>query len=172
MKYPTKLEAAREWVRGFNAFPYSMIDTLMREHPDDWREVTAPQSGDQVWVYAGTCHTGELLGYDKEADNYVIELDNGDQVVCNAEDFEVEHFGLPMWGTLWQFDDSIDNEWLERHGIKSMSECGFRIYQSDDYGYFFGIDGAGYDFYEQHFLPLYDKRGLHWHIPQADKEGW
>lgn len=26
-----------------------------------------------------------------------------------------------------------------------------------------GIDGAGYDFYEAHWIPLYEARGLHWH---------
>lgn len=163
MKYATKLEATREWVRGFNAYPHRMIGTLMSDHPDDWREVTTPQSGDQVYVYAGICHTGEILGYDADSDTYVIELDNGEEITVNADDFGVERFGFPMWGTLWQFDDYCDKEWLERHGIKAMSECGFRIYESDDYGYFFGIDGAGYDFYEHHWIPLYEARGLHWH---------
>ena len=30
-------------------------------------------------------------------------------------------------------------------------------------GYFFGIDGAGYSFYEEHWIPLYKARGLQWH---------
>ena len=50
-----------------------------------------------------------------------------------------------------------------------MSECGFRIYYSEKYGYFFGIDGAGYDFYEAHWIPLYKARGLKWH-ENDDKE--
>ena len=37
-------------------------------------------------------------------------------------------------------------------------------YESEDYQYIFGINGAGYDFYEQHWIPLYDARGLHWHV--------
>ena len=51
-----------------------------------------------------------------------------------------------------------------------MSECGFRIFESEEFGYFFGIDGAGYDFYEQHWLPLYKARGLKWHDPKTDKK--
>lgn len=35
-----------------------------------------------------------------------------------------------------------------------MSQCGFRIFRSEEFGYFFGIDGAGYDFYEAHWIPL------------------
>lgn len=167
MKYASKLEATREWVRGFNAIPYGIIHRLMIEDMDadagKWREVTAPMSGDPVYVYAGSFHTGELLGYDDESNTYAIELDNGDMITANEDDFGVERFGLPMWGTLWSFDERIDEEWLAHGGIKAMSECGFRIYESDEYGYFFGIDGAGYDFYEAHWIPLYDARGLHWH---------
>lgn len=71
---------------------------------------------------------------------------------------------LPMWGTMWTFGDQLDNWWLEEgDGFKLMSECGFRIYESDDFGYIFGIDGAGYDFYEAHWIPLYKARELKWH---------
>ena len=77
--------------------------------------------------------------------------------------------GLPMWGTMWSFGDSADDWWLEeKDGIKVMSECGFRIYEHEEYGYFFGIDGAGYDFYEAHWIPLYKARGLKWHDENAD----
>ena len=55
-------------------------------------------------------------------------------------------------------------------GIQVMSECGFRIYESDEWGYFFGIDGAGYDFYSEHWIPLYRKRGLQWHDPETEKK--
>jgi hypothetical protein len=44
-----------------------------------------------------------------------------------------------------------------------MADLGFRIYQTEDFGVVFGIDGAGYDFYEAHFEPLYKLRGLCWH---------
>lgn len=44
-----------------------------------------------------------------------------------------------------------------------MADCGFRIYEQEDLGYVFGIDGAGYDFYSEHWIPLYKARGLHWH---------
>ena len=44
-----------------------------------------------------------------------------------------------------------------------MSKCGFRIYKSYEFGCFFGIDGMGYDFYDEHWLPLYEARGLQWH---------
>jgi len=71
---------------------------------------------------------------------------------------------LPTWGTMWSFDDSIDSQWLEdEHNLQAMADCGFRIYEQEDYGYVFGIDGMGYDFYEAHWIPLYKARGLLWH---------
>lgn len=78
---------------------------------------------------------------------------------------------LPMWGTMFSFSDPTDNWWLEEgNGIQAMSECGFRIYEHEEFGYFFGIDGAGYDFYTAHWMPLYDKRGLQWHDEERDGE--
>ena len=75
-----------------------------------------------------------------------------------------------MWGTMWAFGDQIDNDWLNPiysdlvgDGLQLMADCGFRIYEQEDYGYVFGIDGAGYDFYEAHWIPLYKARGLKWH---------
>ena len=90
-----------------------------------------------------------------------IEPDSWREI--RVTDDEPDDF-FPIWGTMWQFSDWIDNKWLEsRDGLQAMTDCGFRIYESDEFGYFFGIDGAGYDFYEEHWLPLYKARGLHWH---------
>lgn len=76
-----------------------------------------------------------------------------------------------MWGTMWSFGDSCDDHWLEdMGGVRIMSECGFRVYLSDDYGYFFGIDGAGYSFYTEHWVPLYRARGLQWHDPATEQK--
>jgi len=74
---------------------------------------------------------------------------------------------LPIWGTMWAFGDNIDNDWIRgkfgQDGLQLMADCGFRIYESEDWGYIFGIDGCGYDFYEDHWIPLYKARGLRWH---------
>ena len=138
MKYPTKLEATREWVRGFNAIPYGIIQRLVADDiyagAEEWREVTTPQSGDSVElhfpVYGMWGAVGEVLGYDEDANDYVIELDDGTIVHAVAEEFHVirDSF-LPMWRTLWSFGDRADDWWLKRGGINIMSECGFRIYE-------------------------------------------
>lgn len=36
MKGKTVVDAAAEWVNGFNAVQYGMIETLMKAFPNDW----------------------------------------------------------------------------------------------------------------------------------------
>lgn len=164
-------DAAHEWVGEMNAFPQDMIAKLMEFDIDSWREVTAKSVGKRVYVYENGAY-GEITAYNEETEEYTVELDNCDEVQVTNDDMELDNYdGLPMWGTLWQFGDGPDDWWLEEEeGIRLMSECGFRIYEHDEWGYFFGIDGAGYDFYEAHWIPLYKARGLRWHDEVAEKE--
>ena len=167
-RYETIKDAAYAWVNSFNAIPQGMIDKLMAMDPNDWREITVPTVGDRVYSYDGNDH-GTISKIDGV--EYTIELDNGEEIKTDDTSFEMEvDDRLPMWGTLWSFDDSCDDWWLEnKEGLRKMSECGFRIYESNEFGYYFGIDGAGYDFYEAHWIPLYKARGLQWHDTDAEK---
>lgn len=166
--------AAERWVHEMNAIPQGMIEKLMNIGDEDIHEVTEPAIGDRVYAYYEPVEEpyGIIAEYDEERDLYTIEFDNGKEVKLDPDDFEVERDGsFPMWGTMWSFGDGCDDWWLEDgDGIRIMSECGFRIYESDEFGYFFGIDGAGYDFYESHWIPLYKARGLQWHDPVAEQE--
>ena len=77
---------------------------------------------------------------------------------------------LPMSNAMYSFDDYADIRWLDtEQGLIAMAECGFRIYESENYGRFFGIDGAGYDFMDAHWIPLYKVRGLHWHTTDTEE---
>lgn len=160
-KIITKSDAAHEWVKGFNAIDIGIIEKLMSIDIDDWQEVTTPCVGDRVCCFDSDIY-GEVANIDNN--DYTINLDDGIEITLSISEFEVERCDLPMWGTMWSFGNSLDDEWLSNYGgIKLMSECGFRIFHSEEFGYFFGIDGAGYDFYEAHWIPLYEARGLHWH---------
>lgn len=174
----TIMDAAREWVSEMNAIPYAVLDKLMQHCGyEEVNEITPASKYDKVYICDGE-HDGEHgeiveTCYDGDEDLYRIELDSSDEdVVLSTDEFEVQReWGLPMWGTLWSFGDSIDDYWLEeKGGLQKMADCGFRIYEQEDYGYVFGIDGAGYDFYEDHWIPLYKARGLKWHDPNAEKE--
>jgi len=160
----TKSDAAHEWVREFNAIKTDMIDKLMRIEPEDWQEVTVPAIGDRVYLY-DECIEGEIVDIGDDDRLYAVEADSGNIYEASEGDFEViRDDALPMWGTMWSFGDSLDDWWVEHDvGLQAMSDCGFRIYYNEEFGYFFGIDGAGYDFYESHWIPLYEKRGLKWH---------
>ena len=174
MKYETKLEAAREWVKEFNAFPLGMIEKLFNADFDDWCEITPILEGCRVWSNDYQ-KMGEVMEITEDEDgNEVVkvELDNGEEIETTKDDISREEDSyFPMWGTMWQFGDSCDDWWLENdNGLEIMAECGFRIYESGEFGYFFGIDGAGYDFYEAHWLPLYEKRGLKWHKEDNEEQ--
>lgn len=171
MKFNTKREAAEAWVQEFNMIPQSVVEKLMQvSEYNDITEITPPCVYDRV--ICGGEHSGESgeiisTNYDGEDDLYVISIDGThEEVILSSDEFDVERdYGLPMWGTMWSFGSLLDNDWLEEmDGLQKMANCGFKIYESEDYQYIFGINGAGYDFYEQHWIPLYDARGLHWHV--------
>lgn len=173
----TVKEAAERWVREMNCFTQDMVEKLFGNW-DQVTEVTAPSSGRRVYVFeipdGSEEHEGVIVGYDEESETYIVEMDDSVRVNVEASSFDCENDGgLPMWGWLWQFGDGCDDWWLsDCDGIRKMSECGFRIYEHEEYGYFFGIDGAGYDFYEDHWIPLYRARGLEWHDPETETKDY
>ena len=160
-------EATELWVhRDMNYIPYSVLGKLRQLDPNDVREITPICKGDRVYV----CSVSQY-GYVTSIsdDLYTVELDDDETVEVEENDLESDFDGeFPMWNTLWTFNDPCDEAWAEEH-LFVMAECGFRLYESEDYGLVFGIDGAGYDFYSEHWIPLYKARGLHWH-DDADEE--
>lgn len=161
-------EAANLWVnRDMIAVPYSVVKKLAKYSDyNDIVEITPPAISDSVYVFSNGEY-GYISDYATDDDGngiYTIALDIDEKItITDIDEFEVQHDDfLPMWGTMWAFDSNIDTEWLENN-LQLMANCGFRIYESEDYGYIFGIDGAGYDFYESHWIPLYKARGLMWH---------
>ncbi len=178
----TVLDAAREWVTEFNAIPQSFLLKMLEVCGcDEFQEVTPPGVGDSVYIYdgeyAGCSGCVSASGCDGDQDLYEISLyssgaDDAETIVLERDAFEVEYADFfPIWGTMWTFRDSTDVWWLEENGgLQAMADCGFRIYEQEDLGYVFGIDGAGYDFYESHWVPLYRKRGLRWHDAETDMQ--
>lgn len=161
--YPNIRSATEALVHGFDAIRTDMIEKLMATDPDDWSEVTMPSCGDRVYVFDKD-EEGEIREIDVDGD-YLIKMDDGFTICRSADAFDVDRYdAMPMWGTMWSFDDPCDIHWMEEEdGVRVMSELGFRVYYHEEWGYFFGIDGAGFDFYEAYWIPLYKKRGLHWH---------
>ena len=171
MKYETINDAVHAWVAEFNAIPMAIIDKLLEQNSEELHEITPPSVGDRVFVFDSPADedTGEIIEHNENV--FTIKLDDGTTCDLEAGDFEVQHDEfLPMWGTMWAFGDSIDNWWLEDGGLQIMADCGFRIYEQEDYDYIFGIDGAGYSFYDEHWIPLYKARGLKWHKEEDNED--
>lgn len=160
-------EATQYWVRGFNAIPQDLIEkTYGGDNIDSLVELTPISEGDRVWSYDYN-DAFYVVSTDREDGAAIIKVE-GEEVevqiteLCN----ENENGLLPMWGTMWTFEERMDSDWAEEN-LHVMADCGFRIYESDELGIYFGIDGAGYDFYENHWIPLYKARGLKWHSEEA-----
>ena len=108
------------------------------------------------WVQRFSQIPTDLIVKLRQAGDEIIEITPRTEENCDN--------ALPVWGKMWAFEE-IDSHWLQdSENLKKMADCGFRIYEQEDFGYIFGIDGAGYDFYEAHWIPLYNARGLQWHI--------
>ena len=169
MKLDTIKEACQLWVeRDMNQVPMSVVEKLqMQSDYTDITEITPPFRGDCISIFSGDYdgEHGEIVRH-VDGDEYTVQLDSDeypDPVTVSSDEFDVERDDvLPMWGTMWAFEDRCDINWLE-DDLQAVADCGFRIYESEDCEYLIGIDGAGYDFYEAHWIPLYKARGLHWH---------
>ena len=174
-QHKTIREAAREWVDQFNVVPSAVLEKLMRLNSMEVWEITPPSRHDRVYILEGEYHgkEGEVVSHEADEEDgetvYIIKLDDGGEAREAASNLEIQQDSVfPMWNDMWAFSNGIDNDWLEeRGGLQLMADCGFRIYEQEDYGYVFGIDGAGYSFLEEHFIPLYKARGLHWHDEEA-----
>lgn len=159
-------EATQKWVDSFNALPLELIKKAYQDNIDDLHEITPIIVGDNVWSN-GFQETVEVTGYDPLSETFEITCPDG-TMECNVDKYDLykEYYTwLPMWGWMWTFGNGWDSEWAYEN-LQDMADCGFRIYESDELGLFFGVDGAGYSFMDAHWLPLYRARGLKWH----DKE--
>ena len=92
-------DAAERWVHEMNAIPTGMIEKMMEADIDDWREVTLPSVGDQV--YANSYGLGEVAEVTSTEDGVVLVVDldvpRSEQVEIPADEVEIERLELlPM----------------------------------------------------------------------------
>ena len=143
-------EACELWVsRDMNAIPQSVLVKLQQLDPDDLAELTPILKGDRVYSYTFD-ESGEVADLDSDEETATVELDNGTVATCDLDQLERQDYA--------------------RFHLEEMAACGFRLYESEDYGLIFGIDAAGFDFYEAFWIPLYKARGLRWHDEAEEKE--
>lgn len=172
MLYNNIREAAYAWVHEFDFIPLSVVKKLNALDPCDMKEITPPTKYDRVYIFDGEYESkeGEIL--QNLGEESLIKLNSGEEVTIENDCFNVQKEDqFPIWGTMFAFKDQIDNDWMSgefgTNGLQAMADLGFRVYESEDYEYVFGIDSGGLDFYEAYWIPLYKARGLHWHKESA-----
>jgi hypothetical protein len=147
---------------GFNSVPMSVIDKI-NEHDNylSITEITPPTIGNWVYIHTGEyCgEEGEVVGVDHNEENTLYKVrindDPDNPVLISSDCFDVQHdMIMPICDTMWAFSDPTDIEWangeyLGPH-LQEIADCGFRIYESEDYGILLGIDHGGYSFYDEH----------------------
>jgi len=135
MDFKKDLEASRRWAR--EEFSNIPVELLKRAY-GDWAEdieIVAPTFDD--W-------------WEENKDDYEGEMEG-------LEAYEEMYPKYPMWGWAFVPDDASDEEWIGLHADE-IAELGFIVYWAKEIGHYLGIDGAGYDFYTSHWLPLYRLR--------------
>ena len=95
---------------------------------------------------------------------YLIETsvfsDQSSWTFCMSSDEGYEEFTneggyFPMWGTAFFVNDMGLCHFIDDNR-EAVCNMGFVIMIYDTYDdMYLGIDGAGYDFYEHHWIPLY-----------------
>ena len=154
-----KIEAVERMVnQEFNTIPLRLIEKAYPEI-DGWENITHLKSGDVV-EYLGDYY--ELITVLEENEIVIEDAEGNKQTVDIAEIYKDDEIIFPMWSTVWQAV-GFQSEWIGRN-LDKVANCGFEIYEAEDLdGYIIGVNGAGYDFYEAHWVPLYEAQGLKWH---------
>lgn len=159
-------EACKKWVKEFNALPTGFIKKAYEHDIDGIQEITPNSCNDEVYIFGGK-HS-DTYGYIEQVypKKEIAQINiNEKSVMVSYNRFEKQTSDFfPIWGTMWMFNNAADRWWLDMpEHLQTMANLGFRIYTTDELGYIFGIDGCGYDFYFEYWIPLYKARGLHWH---------
>jgi hypothetical protein len=65
---------------------------------------------------------------------------------------------------VWFIPNGFMAQWIKDH-MQEVADCGFTLINDGDDGELFalGIDGGGYSFLHEHWIPLYRAFGCHWH---------
>jgi len=121
----------------FDALPHDIVEALM-------------PNGDELTQVLPLPEEPEEDEFENE-EEYQQALAEWEEEIEQQE----ESRGLPMWGTMWVAENSGAI-------VEDLLDCGFTVF-TPDYGplaesydgcVIFGVDGAGYSFMGQHWIPL------------------
>lgn len=156
-------EATQRWItRDFSKIPLELIKKACYDGQTTFGEdieILAPTIEDYVFStkkQGGSCDHKDI--------QYCSDCSKEDDCINELqEEYDNDVPILPMWGTVFVPDDPFDKKWIEQNANK-VAECGIILYRIDELDLvYLGINGAGYDFYQSHWIPLYNARGFLWH---------
>ena len=110
--------------------------------------------------------TVEVTDEDIQNEGYEVEDMNENQIDDARSEIENQQREV-MWGTLFEAKDNTIKDWILDDYEKIITEAGFTIIDLSrenegeyETGVFLGVNGMGYDFYDQHWIPLYKIFGV------------
>ena len=166
-------ERAQAWVqREFDALPLGVVECYAEcEGEGTLAEHVAheePGEAARRWfddVVCGDVHVsrdedgdidGVMLSEDEPADGWeVLDPADHDDIdwadVFDAHEDEIREWGDPdiIWGTIFATGLCLDPDMIRRHGMVPIEGWG------DLPNTMIGFSGGGYDFYSEHWIPLY-----------------
>ncbi len=165
MNHTTPNTAAGRWVASFDWLPASLIGKLTSHDEavsyydsQTFRLVASPWSACMGCgrAYEGNLTLEELRG---QADTVrAVPCEHCDDSSEGVWERGRPIHGFPCaWSTLYAPRSGEDHRWIESH-LPEIAALGFYVFDSEDIGYLLGIDGAGYDFFETLWNPLWELR--------------
>jgi hypothetical protein len=157
----TKQEAMKLWInRDWSNIPGSLVERAFKENTE---ELELLAGGSRV---SDCCDDADLReSTDKDTDEKVYTCDACEKE-CETHWSGAEYAWPAAWGKMFIPEDPCDRRWIENNA-DAVAALGFIVYTSDETGIILGIDGAGFDFYAERWMPLYDLRGFKWHVDDA-----
>lgn len=156
-----KYEDVHAFVNNMEFIPQSVFVKL-QAYDDSVNEVTPPALNETVWyVGEGKGKEAEVIETSRSGfkELYTVKTNDGVEHIASTDDLEpIRDDFFPMWGTMFVPED-LDQMRMRNNKdniMQKIADIGFRIYDTEDFGYVLGIDAAGFDFYERYWFPLYD----------------
>jgi hypothetical protein len=156
---------ASDWLNGLNA-----LNPSVNFMEDDYEQLEVV-GGDKVYVnttqdeeFEDAADALESTGIWKANPDGTLIDDGGNTVSLDdaldsatTDDLIEERFSdadqwPPMWSTVWRLDYLLS--WLTPQDVADFANVTVYSDANDVRGYLIGVNGAGYDFYETHWLPL------------------
>jgi len=110
------------------------------------------------YEYVVVCEINEK---DLEDNGYDVKNMDENEIESAKEEIDSQNREI-MWNTLWEAKDADIAEEIQNNAERIERLAGFTVVDLSDWlennaystGVFLGVNGAGYDFYEAHWVPL------------------